>query len=143
MFRLATKLRTSPPCLCTPSTSLLRPLSSSAAASSSSTPLNAGPRTLPNGLTLQGIVVTTGKMAQTATVRVERKVVDSKTLKEFKTHKKYLVHDPLDSSVVGDKVSIRNCLPVSKRKRFELVEVLVGAKTRAIDHSADALAKSL
>jgi len=44
-----------------------------------------------------------------------------------------LIHDPESACVVGDTVSIRNCRPVSKRKRFELVEVLKGARERAVE----------
>ncbi|KAK4051909.1 hypothetical protein OIV83_002614 [Microbotryomycetes sp. JL201] len=73
-------------------------------------------------------------MDQTATVTVERSVTDHKTLKVFRQHKKYLVHDPKESCVVGDTVSIRNCKPVSKRKRFELLEVLKGARERTESH---------
>lgn len=51
-------------------------------------------------------------------------------LQEFKQHTRYLIHDPDHLCVVGDLVSIRNCRPVSKRKRFELVEVLKGARER-------------
>lgn len=55
-------------------------------------------------------------------------------LQEFKKHTKYLVHDPESTCVVGDTVSIRNCHPVSKRKRFELLEVVKGARERAVEH---------
>lgn len=108
---------------------------------------------------MQGLVTSAGKMAHTATVTVERKVTDHKTLKVrqgerhaaercifgsrvlksepyfvvpqvFKQHKKFLVHDPDQVCVVGDQVTIRNCKPVSKRKRFELLEVTKGARER-------------
>ena len=46
------------------------------------------------------------------------------------------MHDPDESTVVGDRVKIRNCRPVSKRKRFELVEILQGARERAENMSA-------
>ena len=39
---------------------------------------------LPNGLVLKGLVTSTGKMAQTSTVTVERKMTDHKTLKVSK-----------------------------------------------------------
>lgn len=54
----------------------------------------------------------------------------SRRSQEFKEHHKFLVHDPDESTVVGDRVKIRNCRPVSKRKRFELVEILQGARER-------------
>lgn len=57
---------------------------------------------------------------------------------EFKAHTKYLIHDPQSLCVVGDQVSIRNCRPVSKRKRFELVEVVKGARERVENMAAAA-----
>lgn len=46
------------------------------------------------------------------------------------------MHDPEESTVVGDRVQIRNCRPVSKRKRFELVSILQGARERVENMSA-------
>ncbi|KAL8286494.1 hypothetical protein RQP46_004511 [Phenoliferia psychrophenolica] len=79
---------------------------------------------------MTGIVTSAGKMRQTTTVTVEHRKTHHKTLKEFKEHHKFLVHDPDESTVVGDRVQIRNCRPVSKRKRFELVAILQGARER-------------
>ncbi|GAA5867198.1 hypothetical protein JCM3774_002369 [Rhodotorula dairenensis] len=91
---------------------------------------------LPNGLQLKGTVVAAGKMAHTVSVQVERRMTDHKTLKEFSRHTKFLVHDPEAACVVGDQVLIRNCRPVSARKRFELVEVTKGARERLESHHA-------
>ncbi|GAA5828408.1 hypothetical protein JCM11251_006231 [Rhodosporidiobolus azoricus] len=77
-----------------------------------------------------GKVVSTGKMKNTISVTVERRLTDHRTLKEFSKHTKYLVHDPAEQCVVGDLVMIRNCRPVSARKRFELVQVTKGARER-------------
>lgn len=63
------------PCLCRPSPSSVR-------FSSTTAPTTDRPKyILPNGLVLKGLVTSTGKMAQTSTVTVERKMVDHKTLK--------------------------------------------------------------
>ncbi len=64
------------PCLCRPSPSAVR-FSSTTAAPAAERPKYL----LPNGLVLKGQVTSTGKMAQTSTVTVERKMVDHKTLK--------------------------------------------------------------
>ncbi|SCV67718.1 BQ2448_5329 [Microbotryum intermedium] len=85
---------------------------------------------LPKGLVLNGLVTQAGVAAQTTTVTVERQQIHHKTLKAFKTHKKYLIHDPLAQCVIGDRVEIRNCKPVSKRKRFELIKVLKQSRQR-------------
>lgn|ERR1719487_22405 len=92
--------------------------------------------TLPNGLELKGTVIAAGKMAQTVSVQVERRMTDHKTLKEYSRHTKFLVHDPDSACVVGDQVLIRNCRPVSARKRFELVQVTKGARERVESHHA-------
>ncbi|GAA5975656.1 hypothetical protein JCM10908_005232 [Rhodotorula pacifica] len=92
--------------------------------------------TLPNGLELKGTVIAAGRMAQTVSVQVERRMTDHKTLKEFSRHTKFLVHDPANACVVGDQVLIRNCRPVSARKRFELVKVTKGARERVESHHA-------
>ncbi|TKA58337.1 hypothetical protein B0A53_00075 [Rhodotorula sp. CCFEE 5036] len=76
--------------------------------------------TLPNGLQLKGTVIAAGRMAQT----------------EYSRHTKFLVHDPDSACVVGDQVLIRNCRPVSARKRFELVQVTKGARERVESHHA-------
>ncbi|GAA6001974.1 hypothetical protein JCM10207_003019 [Rhodosporidiobolus poonsookiae] len=121
--------------------SLARPLSTSArrlAVPSSSLPPPASQWTLPKGLALTGTVIRAGKMQHTVTVSVERRMTDHKTLKEFSKHTKYLVHDPAEQCVVGDQVEIRNCRPISARKRFELVSVVKGARERVESKQAEA-----
>lgn len=70
--------------------------------------------------TLQGVVTST-KMKDTATVKVTRFVKDPKYKKYVMRSKKYLVHDPGNTAKDGDRVTIRACRPISKRKRFEIV----------------------
>ncbi|GAA6062650.1 hypothetical protein JCM10212_003462 [Sporobolomyces blumeae] len=106
------------------------------ASSTSSTPLPppASRYTLPKGLELVGTVINSGKISKTITVSVERRMTDHKTLKEFKKHSKFLVHDQEETCVAGDQVKIRNCRPISARKRFELVAVVKGARERVESH---------
>ncbi|GAA6027783.1 hypothetical protein JCM8097_001716 [Rhodosporidiobolus ruineniae] len=120
-----------------PSSSRLFSTSSLRLAPSSALPPPASKYTLPKGLQLTGTVTSTGKMASTITVSVERRMTDHKTLKEFSKHTKYLVHDPSEQCVVGDQVQIRNCRPVSARKRFELVGVTKESVSRASKGVAD------
>ena len=47
--------------------------------------------------------------------------------KQVKYSKKYAAHDEENKAKVGDKVKIRMTRPLSKTKRYELVEVLVEA----------------
>ena len=69
------------------------------------------------GKTFEGVVVKTA-MKDTATVLVERYVKHAKYKKYLRRSKKYLVHDPGNSAKVGDKVTIRETRPISKRKHF-------------------------
>ena len=73
-----------------------------------------------NKKTLQGVVVS-DKMQKTVVVRVERFVKDSKYGKYVKISKKYKVHNETNDAKVGDKVTIRECRPLSKDKHFEVV----------------------
>lgn len=73
------------------------------------------------GKVLTGTVVKTA-MKDTATVSVERYVKHPKYKKFMRLTKKFLVHDEGNTATVGDKVSIRETRPISKRKNFILVK---------------------
>jgi len=68
---------------------------------------------------LSGVVVKTA-MKDAATVQVERYVKHPKYKKFLRIAKKYLVHDPGNTAQVGDKVTIRETRPISRRKHFVL-----------------------
>lgn len=72
------------------------------------------------GRVLSGTVVAS-KMQDTCTVAVERYVKHPKYKKFVRLTKKFLVHDQGNTAVVGDKVSIVETRPISKRKRFALL----------------------
>lgn len=69
-------------------------------------------------------VVVGRKMDKTATVLVERLVLHDKYKKYVRRRKKYLVHDPRNESQVGDKVKLIESRPISKRKRWQLLEII-------------------
>ena len=69
---------------------------------------------------MQGVVVS-DKQDKTVTVLVERRVMHPLYKKYVKKSKKYAAHDENNSSKVGDTVSIQECRPLSKRKRWEVV----------------------
>ena len=71
--------------------------------------------------TLEG-VVTSDKGNKSITVVVERKYQHPVLLKVVKSKKKYHVHDENNSFKVGDKVSIIESRPISKTKRFKVIE---------------------
>jgi len=83
-----------------------------------------------------GVVTKAGFMNKTATVTVSRWVIDIKTGKRISRSKKFLVHDERNQLRVDDSVLIRNCLPVSARKRFTLEKVVRSPETeRDIAHA--------
>ena len=73
------------------------------------------------GRIFQGVVVKAA-MKDTTTVQVERYVKHPKYKKYLRKTKKYLVHDPGNTAVVGDTVTIRETRPISKHKHFVLVK---------------------
>ena len=73
-------------------------------------------------------VVTSNKMDKSITVAVERKIMHTKYGKFLKKTKKYHAHDEANDAKVGDKVVIMETRPLSKLKRWRLVEVIERAK---------------
>ncbi len=69
---------------------------------------------------MQGVVVS-DKMDKTVTVKVERRVMHSLYKKFIRRSKKYSAHDENNACKVGDVVSIRECKPISKNKRWEVL----------------------
>ncbi len=70
---------------------------------------------------LQG-TVTSDKNAQTVTVLVERRFKHPVMKKTVRATKKYRAHDPKEQFKVGDSVQIIECAPISKTKRWHVVE---------------------
>jgi len=70
---------------------------------------------------LQGTVVS-DKGDKTVTVLVERRVMHPIYKKYIRKSKKYAAHDEQNNCKVGDSVSIIECRPISKRKRWTVVE---------------------
>ena len=64
---------------------------------------------------------------KTITVLVETSKKHPLYKKQVKYSKKYAAHDEANKAKVGDTVKIRMTRPLSKTKRYELVEVVVEA----------------
>ena len=75
---------------------------------------------------LQGTVVS-DKADKTVIVRVERRVMDPVYKKFIRRSKKYAAHDENNDHKAGDIVFIRECAPISKRKRWEVVSASAAA----------------
>ena len=69
---------------------------------------------------LLGTVIS-DKADKTVSVRVERRVMHPVYKKFIRRSKKYAAHDPENRCKVGDMVRIRECRPVSKSKRWEVL----------------------
>ena len=80
-----------------------------------------------NVRTLQGKVVS-DKMDKTVTVLVERKVKHPIYGKFLKKTTKFHAHDEQNTAGVGDTVRIMETRPLSKTKRWRLVEIIEKAK---------------
>ncbi len=72
---------------------------------------------------LIGIVVS-DKNDKTITVKTETYRKHPLYNKRVKVSKKYAVHDEMNKAKVGDKVRIVETRPLSKSKRYELVEIV-------------------
>ena len=69
---------------------------------------------------LQGVVVS-DKMDKTVVVKVERRVMHPIYKKFIRRSKKYAAHDELNQFKVGDVVRIRESVPFSKTKTWEVL----------------------
>ncbi len=74
-----------------------------------------------------GIVVS-NKMNKSISVMVERKVMHPKYGKFVKRSTKFMAHDEKNECGMGDTVRIMETRPLSKNKRWRLVEIIERAK---------------
>ncbi|GAC1425223.1 MAG: 30S ribosomal protein S17 [Flavisolibacter sp.] len=73
-------------------------------------------------------VVTSNKMTKTITVAVERKVKHPIYGKFVKKTTKFHAHDEKNECSIGDLVRIMETRPLSKTKRWRLVEIVEKVK---------------
>lgn len=77
--------------------------------------------------------VISNKMAKTIVVRVQRRFQHPRYKKVVTSYKKLYAHDEKSEATVGDRVRIEETRPLSKTKRWRLIEVIerAGATTPA------------
>ncbi len=80
-----------------------------------------------NKISIKGVVVSS-KMDKTIVVRAERLVKHAVFHKYIKRYVKYKAHDEQNSCKVGDKVLIIESRPLSREKRWRMVEILGKAR---------------
>ncbi len=73
-------------------------------------------------------VVVSDKMDKTIAVQVERRLMHPIYGKFVKRSKKFFAHDEENTCHVGDLVRIMETRPLSKNKRWRLVEIIERAK---------------
>ena len=74
-----------------------------------------------------GIVVK-NKMDKSILAAIERKVAHPLYKKYYKKTTKFMVHDEKNECNIGDKIKIVEARPISKRKKWRLVEIIEKAK---------------
>ena len=72
--------------------------------------------------------VTSNKMDKSIVVAVEMKIMHPKYGKFVKQTKKFMAHDESGECGIGDVVKIMETRPMSKLKRWRMVEVIEKAK---------------
>lgn len=73
-------------------------------------------------------VVSSNKMAKTITVAVQRKIKHPIYGKFLKKTTRFHAHDEANTAGIGDVVRIMETRPLSKTKRWRLVEIIEKAK---------------
>jgi len=73
-------------------------------------------------------VVSSDKMDKTVSVTVSRRLMHPMYGKFVKRKKKFLAHDETNDCRIGDKVRIMEIRPLSRKKRWRVVEILERAK---------------
>lgn len=73
--------------------------------------------------TRQGSVVSNG-MDKSVVVLVERRVRHKLYGKFIRRRVKYMAHDPANECQVGDIVLIEECRPLSKNKRWRVLDIV-------------------
>ncbi len=82
----------------------------------------------PNARKIREGVVTSSGMDKTAVVQVTQRVRHPRYNKTMKRHKKLYVHDETNDLNVGDRVRVQETRPISKSKRWRVLDVLERAR---------------
>ncbi|MDD5758749.1 MAG: 30S ribosomal protein S17 [Desulfobulbaceae bacterium] len=77
--------------------------------------------------TLEGVVVS-DKMTNSIVIQTARLVAHKLYGKMIRRHKKFMADDPQNACSVGDRVIIEECRPLSKNKRWRLLQIVKKAE---------------
>ena len=78
---------------------------------------------LENKMIRSGVVVS-NKADKTVVVKVERKFQHPLYKRTVKQSKKFMAHDETNACQIGDEVKIVESRPLSKRKRWTVLEIV-------------------
>ncbi len=81
---------------------------------------------------MSGVVIRNSK-DKTAVVVVDRLKKHGTYNKYIRRYSKYLVHDPLNRCQIGDKVRIVESRPISKNKRWQLLDIIEKSELQKLD----------
>lgn len=84
-------------------------------------------------------IITSNKMAETVTVRVESIKEHPKYKKRYKKHKKYKAHITDGEYLVGDRVTIEECRPISKDKKWKVIKKYESPSVKEADSQEEDL----
>ena len=73
-------------------------------------------------------VVVSNKMQKTVVVAVDRLVEHPLYRKTIRKTSKFMAHDETNQCKIGDRVRIEATRPLSKRKRWNVIEVVAAAR---------------
>lgn len=88
----------------------------------------AGTETRENARKVREGIVVSDKMDKTAVVETIDRVRHRRYAKTVQRNKKLHVHDEENTLNIGDRVRVQETRPLSKNKRWRLVEILERAK---------------
>jgi small subunit ribosomal protein S17 len=69
-------------------------------------------------------IVTSNKMQKTVVVTVERQIIHPFYKRVVRKSKRFLAHDEKNECRPGDRVRIQETRPLSRRKRWRVVEIV-------------------
>lgn len=72
--------------------------------------------------------VTSDAMDKTVVVGVDRFVLHPVYKKIIRRSRKFMAHDEANECKVGDRIRIMECRPLSRHKRWRVVEIIAKAK---------------
>lgn len=81
----------------------------------------------PSKRRFEGVVVSVSGPT-TAVVRIDRQVAHEKYGKYYTISKNFMIHDEKSAAKVGDIVSIEECRPMSRQKRWRYISTIRSAQ---------------